>query len=97
MASFGVVVDAICGTGFRGRLEGFAGELVAALNTQAEVGNVAVVSIDLPSGVETDTGLVHGPAVSANATIALQCLKPAHVCYPLRFGKNRYRSTGSKA
>ncbi len=42
------------------------------------------VSIDVPSGVVTDTGEVLGTAVKAAWTIAISTLKPLHVLYPAR-------------
>lgn len=80
MASANVVVDAIFGIGFHG----------AANEKQAEIfdfisqcdGNV--VAIDVPSGVNTDTGAVEGSAVYADITYAISTRKPAHVFYPAR-------------
>lgn len=80
MGSANVVVDAIFGIGFHG----------AANKEQAEIfdfisqcdGNV--VAIDVPSGVDTDTGAVHGSAVYADITYAITTRKPAHVFYPAR-------------
>ncbi|MBQ9066309.1 MAG: NAD(P)H-hydrate dehydratase [Clostridia bacterium] len=80
MARAHLIVDAIFGIGFRG----------AASESQAEVFdfitrcNAYVVAIDVPSGVETDTGAVNGSCVYADITYALTCLKPAHVFYPAR-------------
>ncbi len=82
MSGFGLIVDALYGTGFHGALPTFVGEIVEYLNMQAELGGLPVVAVDIPSGVDTDTGEVRGAAVSANTTVALHCLKPAHVYYP---------------
>jgi hydroxyethylthiazole kinase-like uncharacterized protein yjeF len=54
-----VVVDAIFGTGFRGRPEGDHATAIEALNA----GGAPVVAVDIPSGVEGDTGAVRGPAM----------------------------------
>jgi hydroxyethylthiazole kinase-like uncharacterized protein yjeF len=62
-----VVVDALFGTGFRGRAEGEAGEAITALNAAPGT----VVSVDVPSGVNGATGAVEGPAVDAQVTVAL--------------------------
>ncbi len=61
-----VVVDALFGTGFRGRVEGEAAAAIAELNEAPG----AVVSVDVPSGVNGATGAVAGPAVSAQVTDA---------------------------
>src|SRR5690606_23720054 len=36
-----------------------------------------VVAVDVPSGVDVDTGAVDGPAVRADVTVTFGCLKPA--------------------
>ena len=66
-----VVVDAILGTGFRGRLTGLFETVVADLN---ELG-VPIVSIDLPTGLSADTAEVSGEAVEATMTVTLAAPK----------------------
>ena len=41
-----------------------------------------VVSIDVPSGLESNTGDVPGHSVRADITIAVSCMKPVHVLKP---------------
>lgn len=65
------VIDAIVGTGFRGSLEGVAGEAVERINGSGR----AVVSVDIPSGVDGTTGRVDGPAVRARTTVTMAALK----------------------
>jgi NAD(P)H-hydrate epimerase len=62
-----LVVDAILGTGFRGRLTGLLETVVADVNTLG----VPVVAIDLPTGLSADTHLVDGTAVEASMTVTL--------------------------
>jgi NAD(P)H-hydrate epimerase len=66
-----LVVDAILGTGFHGRLAGFLETVVADLNSLG----VPIVSIDLPTGVSADSALVEGPAVEASMTVTLAAPK----------------------
>jgi NAD(P)H-hydrate epimerase len=73
-----VAVDAIFGTGFRGEPEGRHLEAIRALND----GPVPVVAVDVPSGVEGDTGAVRGVAVMADATVALGAPKVGDVLLP---------------
>ena len=67
LARSDVAIDAIFGTGFRGEPEGMHRQAIEALNS----GPAPVVAVDLPSGVEGDTGAVRGAAVSADVTVAL--------------------------
>jgi hypothetical protein len=45
-----------------------------------------VLAVDLPSGVDPDTGAVDGPAVSADVTVTFGALKPVHVLNTARCG-----------
>jgi len=62
-----VIVDALFGTGFRGRAEGRTAEAIEAINACA----APVVAVDIPSGVSGDTGAVEGPAILAATTVAM--------------------------
>jgi hydroxyethylthiazole kinase-like uncharacterized protein yjeF len=64
-----LIVDAIYGTGFKGAAQGVAGRVIEMIN---RVGK-PVVAVDLPSGLEADTGNVHGPCIQATETITF-CL-----------------------
>src|SRR2546425_11226275 len=59
-----VLIDALFGTGFRGSPRAEA----AALIEQMNAAGVPVVAVDLPSGVNADTGEVEGAAVQAEVT-----------------------------
>jgi hydroxyethylthiazole kinase-like uncharacterized protein yjeF len=73
-----VIVDAIFGTGFKGRVEGPPAKAIEAINS-----NVArVLSVDIPSGVAGDTGAIEGPAVEADLTLAIAAQKLGTVLYP---------------
>jgi hydroxyethylthiazole kinase-like uncharacterized protein yjeF len=73
-----VVVDAIFGTGFRGRAEGPSAKAIEAINSSG----ARVLSVDIPSGVSGDTGAVEGPAVRADATVAIAAQKLGTVLHP---------------
>lgn len=70
LATADLVVDGLVGIGGRGPLRPAA----AALAEQC-VGH-DVVAVDLPSGVDADTGAVVGPAVRAALTVTFGTLKP---------------------
>ncbi|MCW7944920.1 carbohydrate kinase [Streptomyces hygroscopicus] len=75
-----LVVDGIVGIGGRGGLRPDA----AALAELAERSRAAVVAVDLPSGVEADSGEVRGPAVRADLTVTFGTHKPALLIDPAR-------------
>ncbi len=75
-----VLVDCLFGIGFRGAADELQSEVFSAMNEAPG----DTVSIDVPSGVVTDTGEVLGTAVKADRTIAISTLKPLHVLYPAR-------------
>ncbi|MBN2259903.1 MAG: NAD(P)H-hydrate dehydratase [Clostridiales bacterium] len=60
-----VVIDAIYGTGFKGMITGFEQKLVMLLDQYKG----KIISADLPSGLESDTGKVNGPCVKADYTL----------------------------
>jgi len=62
-----LVIDAIFGTGFRGPLEDFYQKLIQMINTLG----TKVVSIDIPSGLNADTGCPEPEAVIADVTVTL--------------------------
>ena len=67
-----LILDGIVGIGGHGGLRAPADELVAA----AERGSALIVAVDLPSGVEADTGVVAAEAVHADVTVTFGALKP---------------------
>lgn len=82
-----VVVDGIVGLSARGPLRAPAAALVERISAP-------VVAVDLPSGVDPDTGVVDGPAVSADLTVTFGCYKPVHVLAPARCGTVRLVDIG---
>jgi NAD(P)H-hydrate epimerase len=73
-----VVVDAIFGTGFTGAAKGAAAEIIGLIDEAPG----AVVSVDVASGVGASSGVVNGPAVMADLTVALHAAKVGHFVTP---------------
>ena len=71
------IVDGVLGTGFRGELRAEGVRLVQMVNAAAR----PVVSIDIPSGVNADTGAA-GEAIQASRTITLGLPKAGHFLCP---------------
>ena len=77
-----VVIDALYGTGFHGALEGPAAEIAAAVNFVRHEHDADVVAVDVPSGIEADTGAVRGVAIEADATVTFQWPKAGELLFP---------------
>ncbi|MGZ4129400.1 MAG: NAD(P)H-hydrate dehydratase [Actinomycetota bacterium] len=73
-----VVVDAIFGTGFRGVPENAAAEAIEAIGSTS----APVVAVDIPSGVNGESGAVEGSAVRADVTVTFGAAKPGVVLLP---------------
>jgi len=59
------LIDAILGTGFKGSLQGLTADLVELLNQSGK----PIFAVDIPSGLEADTGKVNGTCVQAELTV----------------------------
>ena len=67
----GVLVDALFGTGLTRPIRGEAAQLIERINALADTPEVVVIAVDLPSGLDADTGQPLGHAVVADATLTL--------------------------
>ncbi len=74
-----LVVDGIVGIGGRGGLRPEAAQLARAARESA-----LVLAVDLPSGVDADSGEVSGEAVRADATVTFGAYKPGLLIDPAR-------------
>jgi len=76
-----LIIDGLLGIGGRGGLrEPFAG--LARQAEQARQAGATVVAVDLPSGIDADTGAVDGPAVRADVTVTFGVIKPGLLIDP---------------
>lgn len=64
----GVIVDALFGTGFHGRQQPHTINIINAINTS----KLPVFSVDVPSGLNAQTGIVEDVAVQAHITCCMQ-------------------------
>ncbi|MCJ0870104.1 NAD(P)H-hydrate dehydratase [Streptomyces sp. AP-93] len=72
-----LVLDGLVGIGGRGALRPAAAALVERIPAGA-----VVVAVDLPSGVDADTGEVAGAAVTADVTVTFGAYKPGLLIAP---------------
>lgn len=84
--SYSVVVDALFGTGLTRPLEGVHREAVKYLRQLRQLEDTsraaAVISIDIPSGLNSDSAQPIGEAVHADVTVTMTAPKPANVLPP---------------
>lgn len=66
-----LVVDALFGTGLTRPIDGLAGLVIDAIERVRPI----VVAVDLPSGLDADTGAVLGRAITATATVTFVARK----------------------
>lgn len=80
IAQADLVVDGILGIGGRGALRGIAAELAA----HAAASPATVVAVDLPSGIDADTGAVtdESAVIEADVTVTFGCYKPGLLVPP---------------
>ncbi|GIV17432.1 MAG: bifunctional NAD(P)H-hydrate repair enzyme Nnr [Armatimonadota bacterium] len=73
-----LVVDALLGIGVRGEVRGLIGEVIRFFDKCS----VPVVAVDVPSGIDADTGAVCGCAIRAALTVTFGAMKVGLALYP---------------
>lgn len=76
----GLIVDALLGTGINGPVHGLIKDVIEFINKC----DVAVVSIDIPSGLNGDLPTVSGSVIDADMTVTMALPKRAHLFYPAK-------------
>ena len=71
-------VDAIFGTGIKGDVTGIAKDVIDAINEHSKY----TLSVDVPSGINSDTGEVSGSCVKADKTVTFAAYKKGMLLYP---------------
>jgi hydroxyethylthiazole kinase-like uncharacterized protein yjeF len=75
-----LIIDALLGTGVRGAAAGLTATAIEAINRSG----APVLAVDLPSGLDADTGAVPGPCVKADRTVTFALPKRGLLVYPGR-------------
>jgi len=82
-----LVVDALLGTGVQGPVTGLLADVIEFINRYG----APVLSIDLPTGMNTDVGSIDGPCVRATVTVTMGELKRGLLFSPGREHAGRVR------
>jgi len=70
-----VTIDALLGTGAKGPLIDIFIKVIEIMNDYSEM----IISIDVPSGLDADTGLPMPVAIRATKTVSFQCIKKGYL------------------
>ncbi|MBQ6467041.1 MAG: NAD(P)H-hydrate dehydratase [Clostridia bacterium] len=73
-----IFVDAVFGTGFKGKLDDDLSLLAKSINAFGKT----LISIDVPSGADCDNATAEGEVFLPDMTIAISALKPVHIMKP---------------
>ena len=71
-ARFGLIVDGLFGIGLARPIEGVAAQWISRANASS----LPILSLDIPSGLDADTGVARLPTIRATATATFIALKP---------------------
>ncbi len=78
MADLDIWVDAILGTGLKSDVKGYFRTIIDFINAL----NKPVFAVDIPSGLNSDTGQPCGACIRAAATATFAFAKTGHMIYP---------------
>lgn len=71
-------IDALLGTGLKSDVKGYFKKIIEFINTHGK----PVFSVDIPSGLNSDTGQVCGACIRAQATATFAFAKTGHMLFP---------------
>lgn len=72
------IIDGILGTGLNSPVKGFYGQVIKYVNSLGK----PVMAIDIPSGLNADTGQIMGVAIKAELTATFGFPKVGHLIFP---------------
>ncbi len=77
-AGVDLIIDAMFGSGLNRDIQGEYRRIVELVNSP----NIPIVSVDLPTGINGDTGKIMGACIKANLTVTFTLPKIAHIITP---------------
>ena len=81
LCGFDLLVDAILGTGLTSDVRGFFKTVIDFINDRNRTG-IPVFAVDIPSGLNSDTGQPCGTCIRAQVTATFALAKIGHYVYP---------------
>lgn len=78
LEGYDLIVDGLFGTGLSRNIDGKIKELIERVNNSHK----PVISIDIPSGIHTDTGEILGISIKAETNVTFGYTKPGHHLLP---------------
>ncbi|MDQ2817658.1 MAG: NAD(P)H-hydrate dehydratase [Candidatus Eremiobacteraeota bacterium] len=78
LRSAALIIDGLLGTGSSGGLR----EPYRAWVNEINIASRDVIAVDIPTGIDASSGMVPGPAVSADATVTMAAPKVGMLLYP---------------
>lgn len=76
--SYDIIIDAILGTGIQGDVRAGIFDIIKLINENARY----VLSVDVPSGIDSDSGKICGICVNADKTVTFGAYKTGMFFYP---------------
>jgi ADP-dependent NAD(P)H-hydrate dehydratase / NAD(P)H-hydrate epimerase len=77
-----IVIDALLGTGKMRPLEGVFKQVLEKTNAAKKARNIKIIAVDLPSGMNADTGAIDPACPAADLTVTLAFPKPGLYKFP---------------
>lgn len=78
LPAYDLLIDALFGTGLKAAVRGMAERLIAAMNASGR----PIVAVDIPSGLDADSGAFLGEHVQADLTVTMALPKRGLLLYP---------------
>lgn len=82
LATATCIIDALLGTGKMRPLEGIFRQVLEKVSAAQNTRRLAVVAVDLPSGMDADTGAIDPACPRADITVTLALPKQGHFKFP---------------
>jgi ADP-dependent NAD(P)H-hydrate dehydratase / NAD(P)H-hydrate epimerase len=76
-----VIIDALFGTGLTREISGHFAAAIDIINRPDFAHKIPIVSVDIPSGMNSDSGRILGKCIKANLTATYGCAKPGQIMH----------------